>query len=547
MRLRWSSGRRLMAPATRIAAGFRRMMGAPLRRPRMTTRLLMLVVAIVAIGIWAVMDVPQAIDRALVYRGKAGFHAELERRSRDMERDRSTRARAIQSEFDQWRRDGGSADQLTEHYFASRLEFYVIDAEYQREMATYHANLKNQYRWARWFPFVPAAREIAPPPDPLQSPALAHEPGKTYEIVAEGGVSVAFSPVGAGLAVGCRDKTIKLLELPSRRMRASFPLGAGEPDSVVFSPDGATLLAAGDRQFVRRWDVATGRAGRPIPWIGQSPGQPGTFMFASAVGCSPDGGTIAVAGERSLGKPSKEIAVVRLFDTRTGALKWEHKATANVPRSVSFSPDGETLAFGNGAAVLLDTRTGNVKKTLKPAIGHVIAVAYSPDGQILAGAGADTVAPGVGFPRNGRVTLWDVSTGTILRTLEGPTGDAVSVAFSPDGRTVAAGGTGPPRTVWDRLVDRRVSSEVSEVRLWDVAMGRPIWTAEGEFNAACSLTFSPDGKSLGFCDENYVYIIDAGTGRLKQIVMETISKSRVRDRAPATATAIPPGRSSGGE
>ncbi len=368
MRLRWSSGRRLMAPATRIAAGFRRMMGAPLRRPRMTTRLLMLVVAIVAIGIWAVMDVPQAIDRAIVYRGKAGFHAELERRSRDMERDRSTRARAIQSEFDQWRRDGGSADQLTEHYFASRLEFYVIDAEYQREMATYHANLKNQYRWARWFPFVPAAREIAPPPDPLQSPALAHEPGKTYEIVAEGGVSVAFSPVGAGLAVGCRDKTIKLLELPSRRMRASFPLGAGEPDSVVFSPDGATLLAAGDRQFVRRWDVATGRAGRPIPWIGQSPGQPGTFMFAKRGGLFARRRNDRRRGRTFPGKTFKRDRRRQTFRHADGLLKWEHKATANVPRSVSFSPDGETLAFGNGAAVLLDTRTGNVKKTLKPAI-----------------------------------------------------------------------------------------------------------------------------------------------------------------------------------
>jgi Histidine kinase-, DNA gyrase B-, and HSP90-like ATPase len=48
----------------------------------------------------------------------------------------------------------------------------------------------------------------------------------------------------------------------------------------------------------------------------------------------------------------------------------------------------------------------------------------------LAGAGANTVAMG-GFYGNGRVTLWDVPTGKILRALEGPTGRAQTVAFSP--------------------------------------------------------------------------------------------------------------------
>ena len=65
------------------------------------------------------------------------------------------------------------------------------------------------------------------------------------------------------------------------------------------------------------------------------------------------------------------------------------------------------------------------------------------------------------------------------------------------------------------------------MRLWDVATGTMIWTAEGENDAAFSLAFSPDGKSLAFCDDGYVYLIDAETGRLKQIVMETTRRVRV--------------------
>ena len=178
--------------------------------------------------------------------------------------------------------------------------------------------------------------------------------------------------------------------------------------------------------------------------------------------------------------------------------------------------------------LLLDARTGALRKTLKPVAGYVMAMAFSADGVTLAGAGSNTVATG-GFGGAGRVTLWDVETGKILRTLEGPTGRAQAVAFSPDGRTVAAAGAGPKKE--GRVITgSRGPKEASEVRLWDVATGTMIWTAEGETGAAFSLAFSPDGRSLAFCDQEYVYLIDAQTGKLKQIVMETVWKLHVLNR-----------------
>ncbi len=548
MRLPLSSVRRLMTPATHMVARFRHTLRAPLRRPRMTTRLLMLLVAIVAVGIWAAMNVPRVIDRANAYQEKAEYHADWERDFQDRERESSTRARAIQSELDQWRRDTRSADAMTEHYFASRLEFESVDANYQREMAAYHAKLRNQYRWARWFPFVSVPPDPAPPPEPQMSPPLKGEPGKIYEMISNRVISIAFSPSGSGLAVGCRDNTFRFLELPSRRVLASFLSPQGNAVSSVFSRDGETLFSVGNSPLVWRWDVATGRAGRALPWIDRSPGEPGLFLSASAMSCSPDGATIALAagGSQGIASPSNEIYAVRLLDTRTGELKWEHRGTGTSPLSVAFSPDGKTLACGAGPAVLLDARTGKVKKTLKPLVGAVIAAAFSADGRTLAGGGSDVMGRG-GYGGSGRVTLWDVSTGRILLTLVGPTGRAQTVAFSPDGRMVAAGGSGPGKMGRNRFSGRRAPSTASEVRLWDIATGRMVWTIKGESGAAFSLAFSPDGRSLAFCDQDYVYIIDANTGRLRQIVMETTIKYRARDRAPTTAAAIPRGRSSGGE
>jgi Tol biopolymer transport system component len=99
-----------------------------------------------------------------------------------------------------------------------------------------------------------------------------------------------------------------------------------------------------------------------------------------------------------------------------------------------------------------------------------------------------------------------------------------------------AGGTGQEKEGRNKFTGSRVSKKASEVRRWELATGRMIWTAEGESGAAFSLAFSPDGKSLAFCDQDYVYLIDAETGRLKQIVMETIYG--VRDRLPAKSREI---------
>ena len=97
----------------------------------------------------------------------------------------------------------------------------------------------------------------------------------------------------------------------------------------------------------------------------------------------------------------------------------------------------------------------------------VTTVAYSPDGETLASGSHDSM-----------VKLWDTATRRSRETLAGHTARVTSVAFSPDGSRLASGS-------WDRTVI-----------LWDLSNNRPIASLTGNQHAVISVAFSPDGGTL---------------------------------------------------
>lgn len=160
--------------------------------------------------------------------------------------------------------------------------------------------------------------------------------------------------------------------------------------------------------------------------------------------------------------------------------------------ALAFSPDGKLLATGNAdqTAKLRDGTSGELVRTLpaEPGVGaHVQGVAFTPDGrQLISLAG-------------GELKVWDADAGALRRTITrgGETGGRLMcLAVSPDGKLVAAGGSAWLSGFY-RYPSGKVGINPALVWLWDLPTGalRTVLQQE-EGGEAVSLAFSPDGKLL---------------------------------------------------
>lgn len=264
---------------------------------------------------------------------------------------------------------------------------------------------------------------------------------------------IEFSPKDEILAVGLRGQEIELWDFSNpgspSRLGMMNGLHTGSVLSLRFNEEGSILVSSGCGEFdenevcvsgeIHLWDVATQEYISPI--------LRGHMDAARSTDFSPDGNLLASGGDDGtillweVSDPQKPTELVEL-DQHTDSV-----------RAVAFSPDGSVLASGSEDNTIIlwdvsDPRSQDLERTQLPGESmYINNLTFSPDGKYLASAGCgeeqDTCVAGV-------IRFWDVvSKAPIGAPITAHGASVVSIAFSPDGMTMASSAYDGSLLLWD--------------------------------------------------------------------------------------------------
>ena len=301
--------------------------------------------------------------------------------------------------------------------------------------------------------------------------------------------SVALSPAGGTLAVACQDGSIRLWDLGTGKQCGLLRGHKHEVRCVAFSPDGRLLASAGGDWFhqdepgeLKLWDVDGQTVVRDLR---------GHSGLVWSVAFSPDGRTLAS------GSADK---TARLWDVATGTTRVVLEGHKDAVRVVSFAPAVAGPMYSEATTTLVTAGFDGVLKFWHNAPGQKFdgslwlsyptfsdganGIAISPDGRLL----AVCPRPAEGKVRPDEIVLINSTTWKECARLKGHRNAVLTVAFSPDGKTLASGGGFGE--------DPRDGEGAGEVLLWDVATARMTSRFNRLQYRVESLAFTPDGKAL---------------------------------------------------
>ena len=271
--------------------------------------------------------------------------------------------------------------------------------------------------------------------------------------------AVTFHPSGNLLASSDRAGVIRVWPLDSVREAAGrdfdgtdewppyFRGHSARAWSLDFSPDGTRLVSASKDGNVRSW---SGRE-PTTQHVRETGDETNATTFVS------QGSELLIAGDHHIRTWNRQTDEIRPFGET-----FDERALC-----VAVSPDGETCVTGHTAGMIRfwSRETGQLNRTLTGHGDDVEQIAFSPDGRLLATGSWD-----------GTAKLWDAASGEQLAVFDMPP-HCYDVAFSPNGRLLAC------------------SSE-DNAMLFDVASRKRLHLLRGHQNTAKCVAFSPDGRLL---------------------------------------------------
>jgi WD40 repeat protein len=274
---------------------------------------------------------------------------------------------------------------------------------------------------------------------------------------------LAFRADGKRIASASTDRTAKVWDVEKGQLLFTLVGHTDQLTSICYSPDGKCLATGSSDASIKLWDADQG--GEALATL------QGHALRVSTVIFSPDGKFLASG---SLDR------TVRLWDINTKKEVQSLAKAGGLVLSLAYSPDGTLLARGDGTlqakgddsesgVLLLDVRANKVSRVLAKNCELIHGVAFSKDGRRLAAGSHD-----------GSVKVWDVATGDLVHTPAGHYGAVTQLAVSPDQRALAS------------------ASADTTVRLWNLETGQEMRRLDHS-SSVRGVAWDTDGKSLHSC------------------------------------------------
>ncbi len=270
--------------------------------------------------------------------------------------------------------------------------------------------------------------------------------------------AATFSPDGRLLAAATAGKEVNIWDLSSNQRLTQLD-APGLVRAMAFSPDGRILAisrsTAGKPPVIECWKLPAPKLVRAF----------NPALSARSLAFSPDARLLAMLNDHGTCEILDWQSGVSLTNLPSAPLR---RAETGV---VVFSPDGSRVAIGadSGWLQVMDLRNHTVRKIETGTVDGVSALAFSPHSDLLAACFAYT---------GETVCLWDPASGESRGQLSNAVAFVRALAFSPDGRQLAA------------------ASMNGSIRLWDVAGGAEVRRLRGHPTEGMALAFGAAGRKL---------------------------------------------------
>lgn len=295
--------------------------------------------------------------------------------------------------------------------------------------------------------------------------------------------SITYSPDSKVIISGSDDETLRWWDVKIDRTEHCLQGHTDKILAVAFDPAGKGITSYSSDNTIRYWNLEKGTHEIIHSWSHNT--FQGYNPSVIAIAYRQNGNMIFSSSNQSL----YNDASINIW-SEDNHLNRKLSSHSNRVTAQAYNPNGTLLLAGSQSDLRIwDVDSGTTLKTLKVPDGDIDALALSPDSRLIAAASSLADYSFMGSPPPAKTEstflLLDSDSGECKATMKENTDRITSLAFSPLGEVVASGSTD------------------GTIRLWDKNTGKNLRTLIGKGQSISTLTYHPSGKIIASCSDNH--------------------------------------------